>query len=260
MTLPISVQVLTLNSARHLRACLESVRGFDEVILCDNGSTDDTLEIARSFANVRVMHSPFIGFGPLRRLATAQAGHDWILALDSDEQLSAEACQEIVALHASLNPQTLYALPRRNRYRGQVIRCCGWHPDYVSRLFHRRVTTYSAALVHESVILQPGMRVVKLRQVIHHDSFDGVSGLIDKMQRYSDLYARQYAGKRHASVPMVVLKTFVAFIKNYIIQGGILDGANGFLISVSNATGVFFKYMKLRELNSQLSLRSTREE
>ena len=243
--IPISVIVLTCNSARYIDGCLTSIRDFAEVVVYDNGSTDETLEIVRRFSNVNLVQGPFAGFGPMRRLATRHAKYDWILALDSDEIITAELLEEIKSL--ALDPQEVYTISRRNHYRGVAVRCCGWSPDFVIRLFNRKSTEYDDRPVHESVILPPEIQIRKLRGCINHYPFDDVAGLIDKMQQYSDLYAQQHANTRRASTLMATLKALVAFLKNYFIQGGVLEGPVGFLIAVSNANGVFYKYMKLRE-------------
>nr|VFJ58043.1 MAG: Glycosyltransferase involved in cell wall bisynthesis [Candidatus Kentron sp. DK] len=251
MKIPISVIVLTKNSARHVEACLASVRSFDEVVVYDNGSEDETPDIAQRFPNVNLLHGPFIGFGPLRRLVTREARNDWILALDSDEELTPALIDEIGAL--VLDPQAVYAIPRQTYYRDIAVRCCGWSSDVVIRLFDRRVTEYDDRRVHESVIVPPGMRVRKLEARINHYSYEDVASLLDKMQAYSGLYAEQYAHVRKASVGRAVFRALFAFFKSYFLQRGILAGATGFLISVTNANGVFYKYMKLREKNGERS-------
>ncbi|MCB1083253.1 MAG: glycosyltransferase family 2 protein, partial [Simkania sp.] len=94
----ITVTILTKNNEETLGSVLESAKDFDEVVLLDTGSTDATLEIAGLYPNVKIFHSPFIGFGPLHNLATDHASNDWILSLDSDEVLTPELAQEILSL------------------------------------------------------------------------------------------------------------------------------------------------------------------
>ena len=45
----ISVVINTYNARQHLQKVLESVKGFDEVVVCDMESTDDTVAIAREY-------------------------------------------------------------------------------------------------------------------------------------------------------------------------------------------------------------------
>jgi hypothetical protein len=65
------------------------------------------------------------------------------------------------------------------------------------------------------------------------------------MQSYSTLYARQ--SDKSSSPAKAFFRALFAFFKNYFLQRGFLCGYPGLLISVSNANGVFYKYMKLYE-------------
>ena len=91
----ISVTILTKNSAETIAKTLESCRTFPEVLVCDTGSSDETLEIAKHYPNVRIVEKPFRGFGPSHNSAVTEASHDWILSIDSDEVFSKELVEEI---------------------------------------------------------------------------------------------------------------------------------------------------------------------
>ncbi len=64
----ISATILTKNSEETLATCLKALEGFDEVIVLDTGSTDLTLDIARTFPNVKVFETPFEGLAPCTTL------------------------------------------------------------------------------------------------------------------------------------------------------------------------------------------------
>ena len=80
MKIPISVTVLTKNSQKYLSEVLSALQSFDEIVVYDTGSLDDTLDLARSFSNVSIYEHPFIGFGPTHNKASGLARHDWILS------------------------------------------------------------------------------------------------------------------------------------------------------------------------------------
>lgn len=246
----ISVTILTKNSSKYLRQCLQSVEVFDEVIVLDNGSSDNTIEIAKTFANVKIFTSPFVGFGPLKNLAASYASNDWIFSLDSDEVVSEELRKSII--EAKLENQKIYEFERLNHYDGKVVTCCGWSPDYVLRIYNKHATSYNDAQVHESII-KNNMQIVKLQGKLVHFSFDSVESLLDKLQRYSTLWAEQNKFKKSSSLLKATFRSLFAFFKNFVLQKGFLGGKNGFLISVCNALGVFFKYAKLAEKNKQLT-------
>jgi glycosyltransferase involved in cell wall biosynthesis len=244
----ISVCILTKNSAATLKATLDSTAHFPEVLLLDNGSTDETLTIAATYPNVCIHQSPFIGFGPLRNRAASLAAHDWILALDSDEVLSPPLQREIAQI--SLNPQCAYRIPRHNFYNQKRIRGCGWDPESVCRLYHRKATAFSSAQVHES-LLTHNLTILPLKHPLLHTPYRSVADFLTKMQHYSTLFAEQNQHRKDASLPKAMGHALFAFFKTYLIKRGWMCGAEGFFISFYNAHTAFYKYMKLRELNKE---------
>lgn len=93
--IPCSVYIVTLNCGAWLERTLQSVSEFDEVIILDSGSTDNTYEIAKRFENTQI--SPRLaGLCWAKSLALAKCRNDWVLNLDGDEVLSEELKQEIV--------------------------------------------------------------------------------------------------------------------------------------------------------------------
>ena len=244
---PISVTMITKNASRYLVESLDALQRFDEVIVLDNGSTDETIELARTFANVTVYESPFIGFGPLKNLAVSYAKNSWILSVDSDEVFSEELVDEILSL--ALDKSKIYAIVRDNYYNGKLIRCCGWEDDMVDRIFHRTEVRFSDKQVHESLVFPDTTTRVRLRYRFKHYTYCNSEELIAKMQYYSTLWARDFAGKKSSSPSKAVLRSLFAFVKFYFFKKGFLNGYEGLLISVTNANNVFYKYIKLYEAN-----------
>ncbi|MBE2894372.1 glycosyltransferase family 2 protein [Spirabiliibacterium falconis] len=247
----ISVTMLVKNSAQYLQQVLTALSPFDEVLLLDNGSTDDTLVIAKTFENVRIEHSPFLGFGPLKNRAAELAKHDWILNIDSDEILPAPLIAELAALTLD-DPNRVYAILRLNHYRGRVIKTCGWYPDYVKRLYNRTLVHFNDNQVHESLVVPSTGKIVRLQHSFDHFSFAGATDLIQKMQQYSSLFAQQQRYRKHAGVFSAISHGLAAFFKHYVLKKGVLSGRDGFVISAANAMGAYYKYIKLAEANDNL--------
>lgn len=244
----ISVTILTKNSERHIHEVLASLRHFDEVVVYDTGSTDATLAIASHFPNVTLYQGKFIGFGPTHNKASALSKHDWILSIDSDEVPSEEMLDEIASL--SLDPRTVYSFPRRNFFNGKWIRWCGWHPDRCIRLYHRAHTRFSDDQVHEGVIAT-NIRLVHLKGSLKHYSYNSISDFLEKMQLYSDLFAKQNTGKKRSSVGKAIAHGCFGFFKSYILKRGFLGGSEGWIISLYNGHTAYYKYLKLREANQR---------
>jgi glycosyltransferase involved in cell wall biosynthesis len=241
----ISVTILTKNSEAYLSECLEALKAFSEVLILDNGSTDRTFDIAGKFANVRVYEHPFTGFGPMKNLAVDKSSNDWILSIDSDEIVTPELAGEI--LNLDLDSNCLYTVVRDNYYHGRMIRGCGWGNDRVSRLFNRKTTRFNNKLIHEGVEKKEGMASKLLNGRLKHYSYDNSSQLIQKMQHYSTLWAEENLGRKKTTPVKALLNGFITFFQSYVVKKGWLYGYEGLLISISNANGAFYKYIKLYE-------------
>lgn len=241
----ISVTILTKNSARHLRKVLHALCSFDEVLLYDTGSTDDTLLVAKEFTNTKIVEGKFLGFGETHNVASSLTRYDWILSIDSDEVLSPELVEEIQNL--ALDPQRVYSISRKNFYNQRWIRCCSWYPDRQVKLYHRKMTQFCHAKVHERVFTDH-LQIEPLHFPLSHFSYQNTSDFLAKMQSYSTLFAQQSKGKP-SSVKRATLHALSAFFKSYLLKRGFMGGAEGFIISIYNANTTFYKYLKLMEVN-----------
>ncbi|EAJ6136488.1 glycosyltransferase [Campylobacter lari] len=248
----ISVIMIVKNAQKTLKACLESLQEFGEIVLIENDSNDDTLKIAyefsKSYKNIKIYQHKFIGFGPLKNLAISYTSNDWIFNIDADELAKKEFLQELRQIEA--NKEDIIALPRENLYNGEWIKACGWWPDHVMRVFNKTHTSFNGNLVHESLILHEDSKKIKLQNGLRHFAFDDIDGLLDKLQKYSKLWALQNLHKE-SSIYKALLRGTWTFFRNYILKKGIFYGYKGFIISTCNGLGAFFKYMKLYELKKQ---------
>lgn len=238
----ISVVIITRNAAATLAAALESTRAFSNVVVWDNGSTDETRAIVARYANAAWHEGTFVGFGPSKNAAVACASNDWVLSLDADERVSAEL---VVALEAwpTDNPMLVGEVLRENWFMGRPVRRGGWGNDYLIRLFHRASHQFDAAIVHEKVALSDASRVQRLPARIRHDAVTDISQFLQKIDRYSEL--RREAGGKTYSMPVILIKSGFAFFRSYVLQLGMLAGWRGVVIAWSNANGVFYKYAKI---------------
>lgn len=240
----ITATVLTKNSQKTLKQTLDSLTRFPEVLILDSGSTDDTLKIAKNYPNVTIHTSPFLGFGPMHNLASNLSRHDWIFSVDSDETISPALAEEILTL--SHDPKTIYSIQRENYFNGRQIKWCGgWHPDFVWRLYHRKHTQFSSALVHEKVEKRD-LQIVPLKGTMTHTPYQSMSDFLDKMQHYSTLFAEQNPEKK-SSISKALIHSWAAFFKSYIFKRGFLGGKEGLIISIYNGHTAFYKYLKLAE-------------
>ncbi|GAB4185113.1 MAG: hypothetical protein Tsb0015_01790 [Simkaniaceae bacterium] len=242
----ISVIILTKNNEKTIKRALDSTLSFEEVIILDSESTDDTYEIAKTYDHVQWHSHPFLGFGPMRQLAEKHAKNDWILSLDSDEAISPQLINDLKNL--KLIPNCIYSIPRHNFFRDKWIKWCGWYPDRQMRLYNKRKTGYSSSLVHEG-ILTDNMQIIALNSPVFHYSYEKIEDFLAKMQMYSSLFAKENTGKKRSSLLHAMGHGLYAFFKSYFLKKGFLGGEEGFIISLYNAHTAFYKYLKLSEAN-----------
>lgn len=245
MPIAISVVMITRDAAATLARALEATRGVDEVVIYDNGSTDDTREIAAGYPNVSLHRGPFEGFGTTRRRAVACARNDWIFSLDADESPDADLIAALERWLPTADPESVGVIHRQNWLMGRPVRRAGWGHDWLVRVFNRRHCNFNDARVHESVATHESTRPERLAGHLTHQAVTDLSQFLEKINRYSELRAR--SGRlKHYPVPLIFLKALFAFFRTYALQGGFLEGWRGLVIAVANANGVFWKYLKAR--------------
>jgi glycosyltransferase involved in cell wall biosynthesis len=237
----ISAVMIARNAGETLPRTLDSLRGFGEVVVYDNGSTDGTQAVAGRYPNVRVHTGPFLGFGPSRNRASELAASDWVFAIDADERLSPELADTLERL-ALDDPRQAFAVLRRNYMLGCVVDRGGWGSDWLVRLYHRGTQRYDDAMVHEKVKLAAGTRVIQVPGALEHEAVRDIGQMLDKVNRYSEI--RRITIKRAPAPGLIVLRAFWAFLRSYVLKAGFLAGWRGVVIAWSNANGVFYKYMK----------------
>ncbi len=244
----LSVIIITKNEADNIRACLDSVRWADEIIVVDSGSSDDTVDICKASGAQVYMTADWPGFGMQKNRALSHATGEWVLSLDADERVTPELRSEIESALNDPHGQDAFRMPRLSSFCGRYMRHSGWYPDYVTRLFHRGAARFSDDLVHESLIVNGS--VGKLRQPLLHETFHDLEELLTKINHYSTAGAQMLSEKgKSATLKKAVSHAVWAFFRTYILRAGFLDGREGFMVAVSTAESTYYRYVKLMLLN-----------
>ena len=246
---PLSAVIIAQDEEENLGAALESARFCDEVLVVDSGSRDRTREVAAAAGARVLINEPWPGFVTQRNFAIAAARHDWVLSLDADERVSPALRAEIEALRGHALQHAGYRIPRVAVYLGREIRATDWYPDPQLRMFDRRRGRWQGALVHESVSVEGS--VGRLRGELVHRPYRDVSAHLRKIDAYTTLWARQSldAG-RQAGVLELIGSPVWAFLRNYLVRGGLRLGTVGFAVSSLNAYYTLVKLLKLRVLQN----------
>ena len=242
----VSVTIITLNEAEHIAGAIDSASWADEIVLVDSGSTDDTVAIARS-KGVRVETRAWTGYVDQKNFAHSLASNDWIFSLDADERITPPLASEVRSLLATEPPRKGYRMPRVAYHLGRWMRTTDFYPDFQTRLYDRRSARWTGLHVHESVAVDGGAG--QLANELQHYSFRDLRDQLDRINHYTTLAARQMHERGQRTGPLALLAhPSAAFLRNYLLRRGFLDGTVGLTISLVNSYSVFLKFAKLWEL------------
>lgn len=244
----VSVTIITKNEAANIADALASVAWADEIVVVDSHSADGTADIARA-ATPHVFVREWPGYIEQKNFAAAQASHDWIFSIDADERVTPELAAEI---RATLDQpaHAAYRMPRVTWHLGRWIRGTDWYPDYQTRLYDRRRAQWSGRYVHEAVTVDGS--IGQLRGELQHFAYRDISDHLETIDRYTTLAARQmFESGRRTSLVALALHGPFAFLRNFLLKGGIWLGVPGLIVSLMNAHYVFLKFAKLWQLQSR---------
>ena len=154
---------------------------------------------------------------------------------------------EIRTLLAAGPAAPAYRIARVTFHLGRWLRTTDFYPDSQTRLYDRRAARWRGKYVHESVSADGP--VGRLNEEIQHYSYRDLHDHMDRINHYTSLAARQMheAGRRTWPLDLLVHPP-AAFLRNFVLRRGFLDGGVGLTLSLVNAYAVFVKFAKLWEL------------
>jgi glycosyltransferase involved in cell wall biosynthesis len=241
-----SAVILTLNEEKALPACIASVRGCDDVVLLDSGSSDRTVEIAKN-AGLRVFERPFDTFAGQHNFAqrSIEFRHPWVFHLDADERMTPELDSECRKASERQDLDGFRVAPKM-LFEGRWIPHCTDYPAYQARFV--RAPAFEFIQVGHGQREALGMRTENLREGYLHDmSIYGVDAWLAKHRRYARAEAEALLGQRDAVSPRLLFSSnpltrrralkrlsfklpfrpALRFAYQYGLRGGFLDGGPG---------------------------------
>jgi glycosyltransferase involved in cell wall biosynthesis len=280
--LPVSVIIPVRNEAKNLPRCLQALKDAGEVYVIDSQSTDETVEIARSYS-AKVVQFHYPGGWPKKRqwaMNTLPFAWDWILLLDADEVLSPELAEEIRQAIADATTRNTsydgYFIQLRTQFLGRVL----GHGDvslWKLSLFRRGKGRYECRLkdqdasmadmeVHEHVVVDGA--TARLRHPLIHHNIESLSRYIRKHDEYSNWESRvlvqhgddaelppspwgtQAQRRRWLKRKLFALpgSPVLLFLYRYIFRLGFLDGMPGLIYCGFQAVQMFHTKSKIYAL------------
>jgi len=244
----ISVVINTYNAEEHLDYVLRHLKGFDEIVVCDMESTDNTVDIATSHG-CKVVTFPkgeITICEPARNFAIQSASNEWVLVVDADEIVTDELREYLYeSIEAPDCPDAL-CIMRRNMMLDSFDNST--YPDYLCR-FVRKSKTDWPAKIHSTPIIDGRVEYIPKRRkelaLIHLPQ--PMAAYFRKLCTYTDNEAVRRKGKRVTFLKLVG-EPLVRFIKHYVIKGGFLQGKVGYIQAQSQCFYRFMIMCKLYEM------------
>jgi len=186
----VSVFIMTRDEEANIGRCLESVRWSNDVVVLDSESRDRTVEIARSFANVRVLHHAFDDFSSQRNrgLHEIRYANPWVLVIDADEIVEPDLARELTEVVRTARTETrAFLLRRRVMMDGRPLRWNISTDFWIGRLVRPQAVRFEGA-VHERLCFEgePGRLQGRLE---HHQFNKGVADWFARRAQYARLEA-----------------------------------------------------------------------
>lgn len=225
----ISVVINTYNATKHLAKVLESVKDFDEIVICDMESTDDTCAVAERYG-CKIVTFPKENHTccePARTFAIQSATCPWVLVVDADEIVTPALREELYDIIKKPDCPQGFFIPRQNMFMGMFIR--DFHYDFQLRFFIREGTVWPP-YVHTWPEVQG--RVIKLKvgkdARLLHLMDESMWEYIEKMNQYTDGETIKKSSKKYG-VCALIFRPFWRFFKSFVLSGGFRMGLRGFI-------------------------------
>ncbi len=241
----LSVVVLTKNEEACIADCLKSVSWADEIIVVDDESTDNTLEIVKKF-NAKVFSRKMDVEGKHRNWAYAQARNRWVLSLDADEIVTPELKIEIEEAIKS-DEFVAFDIPLRNFISSYWVKYGGWYPASKVRLFRKDKFKYEESEVHPRVFIEGSCR--HLKSDIIHKGYPDIEHFLNSVNRQSTLEAVKWINtKRKMSLGHIIWRAVDRFFRRYLRKKAYKDGMYGFVIAFFDTLYQILSYVKYKEM------------
>lgn len=254
----LSVVVIVKNEENRIKACLESAKWADEIVVVDNGSSDKTLKITKDYTD-KIIKTNLSDFASLRNLGMKEANGDWVLFVDADERVLESLRKEIEAM-ITLGDFSAYAISRRNIIFGTEVKYGPFWPDWVIRLLKRSDFEGWIGKVHEYPKFKGKLGYSK--NSLLHLTHRNIDQIILKSLEWSKIDAKLRLEGNHPKMSgWRFLRIFLSEIFNQgIVRRGFFNGTIGVMDSLLQAFSMYMTYVRLWEMQQPKSLNEIYDE
>lgn len=189
---PFSICLIVKNEEKNIDKCLQKLTFLQnkgvEIIVCDTGSTDDTVNIVKKASVTLHSFSWCDDFSAARNFCADKASTDWILAVDSDEFLLSDPTKVLAFFEATnFNPENVYMFTRINHTE------TGTTKDQTARFYHKDFYHFHG-IIHEQLFRNDGSTPVykQLPLIFDHTGYANPTISNQKANRNLTLLKKAY--------------------------------------------------------------------
>lgn len=255
--IPISGFIIAKNESDRIATSIKSIKPIvDDLTVIDSGSTDDTVEIAKSLG-AHVIFNQWEGYVKQKAFGESVCKHDWILNLDADEELSLALQDEICFIFSQEQIQYLAFNFKRVILHRNDLNARRWAPsDKFIRVYNRKfcnfanvknTTTHDAVLFNDHV--NSNGKIYDLDNIVYHRASISIEQMVAKANFYSTAQSHDMLTmKRCPTKSRIVAEMFTCFLKAFFLRRYFVFGFDGFIDSMIFAFARFIRLAKTREL------------
>ncbi len=253
----ISLLLLTKNESKNIEknfGWLKKCKKIKEIIVVDDNSTDNTIEVCQKLASKNRKVYIFSrdlnnDFASQRNFGISKTNNNWVLWLDADETPS----KKLIGFlnHFDTHQYKNYSFKREDVFLKHKLKHGESAYLNFTRLFNKKYGHFSGQ-VHETWLTNKTIKYTKY--IIFHHSHSNIKSLIQKINLYSDIRSTElFSQKETTNMFEIIFYPIGKFIQNYFLRLGFLDGTPGIIMALSMSFHVFLNKAKLWHLYKQQS-------
>ena len=242
----ISVVINTYNAEEFLERVLDAVKEFDEIVICDMNSTDETLNIVSKYNCKLFFHERTGIVEPARAYAISQASNEWVLVVDADELVTKELKGYLYDFVNSNTAITALRIPRKNYLLGRFMHSA--YPDHILRFFKKDKVLWPT-IIHAHPVVDGKIEAIPAKykdMAFIHLANEPIKVTIQKMNTYTDFELKRRKDKYYG-YSSLIFEPFLRFLRFYLFKGGFRDGIPGLIWACMYAYYKFITIAKVIE-------------
>ena len=243
----LSVLIIVHNEEKQLKACLETVKFADEIVVILDKCTDKSKLIAKKYTD-KIFEGSWDIEGKRRNYGIKKCNGKWIFEIDADERVPKDLKKEIINV-VKKSKNDWHLVDVKNFFGEKIIRF-GWgcyigKSSYVG-LFRKKSKIWGMQRVHPKIFLK-GKRGKKLEKKLIHFYCKSIYDLFEKLNSYSTARAKDLQDNvNDESFIRNFRRIFSRFWKCYILRKGYKEKEIGLAIAISAGLYPILSYLKYK--------------